>query len=147
MSSPTPSRTSGSFLSLLVLPQQVVFEDVRAGLLFVLTFSAQNTCGETRRLHIIPPRTPAFSLNYEPIGGLAPGLDVRAEVEFQLPDDDEVDDLSVPFAPEEVREYVDKFVIISGDDKVRIQLCTHLFRHIHSTIQNDFKENWRVHLT
>lgn len=95
-----------------------MFEDVRAGLLFVLTFSAQNTCGETRRLHIIPPRTPAFSLNYEPIGGLAPGLDVRAEVEFQLPDDDEVDDLGVPFAPGEVREYVDKFVIISGDDRV-----------------------------
>lgn len=99
--------------------EQVVFEDVRAGLLFVLTFSVQNTCGETRRLQVIPPRTPAFSLNYEPVGGLAPGLDVRAEVEFQLPDDDEVDDLDIPFSPEEVREYVDKFVIISGKDKVR----------------------------
>ena len=91
---------------------------MRAGLLFVLTFSVQNTCGETRRLHVIPPRTPVFSLNYEPIGGLAPGLDVRAEVEFQLPDDDEVDDLGIPFTPGEVREYVDKFVIISGEDKV-----------------------------
>ncbi|CAN0485646.1 unnamed protein product, partial [Ectocarpus sp. 12 AP-2014] len=58
-----------------VTPPEVVFEDVRAGLLFVLTFSVQNTCGETRRLHVIPPRTPAFSLNYEPVGGLAPGLD------------------------------------------------------------------------
>lgn len=85
----------------------------------MLTFSIQNTCGETRRLLIIPPRTPAFSLNYEPVGGLAPGLDVRAEVEFQLPDDDEVDDLGVPFAPGEIREYVDKFVIISGKEKVR----------------------------
>ena len=99
----------------------MVFEDVRAGLLFVLTFSVQNTCGETRRLLIIPPRTPAFSLNYEPIGGLAPGLDVRAEVEFQLPDGDEVDDLNIPFAPGEVREYVDKFVIVSGDEKVRVR--------------------------
>lgn len=86
----------------------------------MLTFSIQNTCGETRRLLIIPPRTPAFSLNYEPVGGLAPGLDVRAEVEFQLPDDDEVDDLGVPFAPGEIREYVDKFVIISGKEKVRV---------------------------
>lgn len=86
-----------------------------------MTFSVQNTCGETRRLHVIPPRTPVFSLNYEPIGGLAPGLDVRAEVEFQLPDDDEVDDLSTPFAPGEVREYVDKFVIVSGKDKVRLR--------------------------
>lgn len=87
----------------------------------MLTFSIQNTCGETRRLLIIPPRTPTFSLNYEPVGGLAPGLDVRAEVEFQLPDDDEVDNLGVPFAPGEIREYVDKFVVISGNDKVKDQ--------------------------
>ncbi|CAN0151786.1 unnamed protein product, partial [Hapterophycus canaliculatus] len=83
--SPTPRA--------LLTSKQVVFEDVRAGLLFVLTFSVQNTSGVTRRLQVVPPRTPAFSLNYEPIGGLAPGLDVHAEVEFQLPDEDEVDDL------------------------------------------------------
>ncbi|CAN0368027.1 unnamed protein product, partial [Scytosiphon promiscuus] len=63
------------------------------GLLFVLTFSVQNTSGATRRLQVIPPHTPAFSLNYEPVGGLAPGLDVHAEVEFQLPDEDEAGDL------------------------------------------------------
>lgn len=97
---------------------QVTFEDVRAGLLFVLTFSVQNTCGETRRIRVIPPQTPVFSLNYEPVGGLAPGLDVRAEVEFQLPEGDEADDLGNPFAPGEVQEYADKFVVISGKDKV-----------------------------
>eukprot|EP00903_Cladosiphon_okamuranus_P009303 g8875.t1 len=115
----TLSQTSRG---ITVTPPEVVFEDVRAGLLFVLTFSVQNTCGETRRLQVIPPRTPVFSLNYEPIGGLAPGLDVRAEVEFQLPDDDEVDDLGTTFAPGEVREYVDKFIIISGKDKVEVPL-------------------------
>lgn len=93
---------------------------MRAGLLFVLTFSVQNICGETRRIRVVPPRTPVFSLNYEPIGGLAPGLDVRAEVEFQLPVEDETDDLSSPFAAGEVCEYTDKFVVISGKDKVRI---------------------------
>lgn len=107
----------------------------------MLTFSVQNTCGETRRLHVIPPRTPVFSLNYEPIGGLAPGLDVRAEVEFQLPDDDEVDDLGTPFSPGEVREYVDKFVIISGEDKVgRGSTC------IRSTEEKTQKQRHTVNL-
>lgn len=71
-----------------------------------------------RRICVTPPRTPVFSLNYEPVGGLAPGLDLRAEVEFQLPDEDEVGDLGSPFAPGEVREYADKFVITSGEDQV-----------------------------
>lgn len=111
---PTPSENP-------LLPQrpQVFFEDVRAGLLFVLTFSVQNSSTEMRRISVTPPRTPVFSLNYEPVGGLAPGLDVRAEVEFQLPDEDEVEDLGNPFAPGEVREYADKFVITSGEDKVK----------------------------
>lgn len=86
----------------------------------MLTFSVQNTCTELRRISVTPPRTPVFSLNYEPVGGLAPGLDVRAEVEFQLPDEDEVDDLGSPFAPGEVREYADKFVITSGTYKVKM---------------------------
>lgn len=60
-----------------------------------------------------------FSLNYEPVGGLAPGLDVRAEVEFQLPVADEADDLGRPFALEEIREYADKFTVVSGKDRVR----------------------------
>lgn len=108
---------------------QVFFEDVRAGLLFVLTFSVQNTCTEMRRISVTPPRTPVFSLNYEPVGGLAPGLDVRAEVEFQLPDEDEVDDLGSPFALGEVREYADKFVITSGEDKVSLLLCHPLYQY------------------
>ena len=102
-----------------LLPRQVIFEDVRAGLLFVMTFSVQNTSGETRRIRVIPPRTPAFSLNYEPVRGLAPGLDVRAEVEFQLPAYDEACDLGSPFGPEEIQEYVDKFSVVSG----KYQVC------------------------
>lgn len=92
---------------------------MRAGLLFVLTFSVQNTSGETRRILFVPPSTPVFSLNYEPVGGLAPGLDARAEVEFQLPVTDEADDLGSPFALEEIQEYADKFTVISGKDRVR----------------------------
>lgn len=95
-----------------------MFEDVRVGLLFVLTFAVQNTSGETRRITVIPPRTPVFSINYEPIGGLAPGLDIRAEVEFQLPQEDETEDLANPFQSGEVGEYTDTFMIISGKDKV-----------------------------
>lgn len=71
-----------------------------------------------RRIRIIPPRTAVFCLNYEPVGSLAPGLSVLAEVEFQLPEEDEVDDLGRPFGLEEVHEYVDKFVVISGEDQV-----------------------------
>lgn len=95
----------------------MVFEDVRAGLLFVLTFAVQNTSGESRRIKVVPPRTPVFSVNYEPVGGLAPGLDVRAEVEFQLPAEDETEDLGSPFQFSEVSQYTDKFVVISGKDK------------------------------
>lgn len=79
----------------------------------------QNVSGETRRIRLVPPRTPVFSLNYEPVGGLAPGLDVRAEVEFQMPTEDETEDLGNPFRAGEVGEYIDKFIVLSGKDKVR----------------------------
>ncbi|CAM9727980.1 unnamed protein product, partial [Discosporangium mesarthrocarpum] len=101
---------------------QVEFEDVRPGLLFVLTFSVQNKSAETRRIRLVPPSTPMFSLNYEPASGIAPGLDVRAEVEFQLPEGHDTADLDGAFAEGEVREYRDRFLVISGKDTVEVPL-------------------------
>jgi hypothetical protein len=103
MQSPTrtPSKTKGaSFLSqsnpcfsmskmdlgdLVVEPGEVRFESVEPGVLYVMTFSVRNNTKVAQRIRIQPPSSGYFALNYVPTGIVAPGLDIRAEIECQLP--------------------------------------------------------------
>ena len=71
---------------LLVQPSEVVFSGVRPGLLYVLQLKITNKGTSMCRVRIKPLVSPNFRLNYTPTGSLAPGLDVTAEVEFQLPE-------------------------------------------------------------
>ncbi|KAG5188263.1 hypothetical protein JKP88DRAFT_287583 [Tribonema minus] len=71
---------------------------------------------EVKRVRIVPPASKLFSVKYEPGQGLAPGLDVKAQVTFQLPgtDGDAGEDDSgelAPLAKGDVVEYRDKLII------------------------------------
>lgn len=70
-----------------VFPQNITFEGVKRGLLYSLTFSVQNKSKLTKRVRIIPPSTPNFDLIYTPVAGIASGMSVMGEIEFQLPSD------------------------------------------------------------
>ncbi len=50
-----------------------------------MTFSVRNNSLTSQRIRISAPNTKYFALNYVPSGVVAPGLDVRAEIECQLP--------------------------------------------------------------
>jgi hypothetical protein len=71
----------------MVCPPNINFEGVKPNLLYALTFSVQNSSNAAKRIRIIPPTTPNFSLVYKPVSSIASGLDIRGEIEFQLPND------------------------------------------------------------
>ena len=66
-----------------VFPPVVEFHGVEVGTLYVITITIQNTSNTVRRVRFIPPKT-QFTLRNEPKGGLAPGLDVSADIDFLL---------------------------------------------------------------
>eukprot|EP01032_Pedospumella_encystans_P007939 gene7939-9469_t len=72
---------------LIVEPGEIRFESVEAGVLYIMTFSIRNNTKVAQRIRIQPPHTGYFALNYIPSGSVAPGLDIRAEIECQLPTD------------------------------------------------------------
>jgi hypothetical protein len=72
---------------LQVDPKEVRFESVEAGVLYIMTFSVRNNTKVAQRIRIQPPHSGYFALNYIPSGSVAPGLDIRAEIECQLPTD------------------------------------------------------------
>mmetsp|Transcript_101940 Transcript_101940/g.199920 ORF Transcript_101940/g.199920 Transcript_101940/m.199920 type:complete len:425 (+) Transcript_101940:52-1326(+) len=72
---------------LQVDPKEIRFESVDAGVLYIMTFSVRNNTKVAQRIRIQPPHSGYFALNYIPSGAVAPGLDIRAEIECQLPTD------------------------------------------------------------
>ena len=93
-----------------VFPPVVEFHGVEVGTLYVITITIQNTSNTVRRVRFIPPKTRAFTLRNEPKGGLAPGLDVSADIEF--------------FAETE-QDFHDKLTVVSG--KYRLEIPLHAF--------------------
>lgn len=71
---------------LLVDPGELVFENAVPGTVFVMTFSIRNMTKTGQRIRLSPPKTNVFALNYIPASSVAPGLDVRAEVQCCLPE-------------------------------------------------------------
>lgn len=72
---------------LVVDPKGVRFDSIKPGMLYAMTFSLRNATRSAYRIRIQPPKSPYFALNYIPSGSVAPGLDIRAEIECQLPID------------------------------------------------------------
>ena len=71
---------------LTVTPSAISFEGIQPGVLYVMTFAVRNNTLQSNRIRITVPKTKYFALNYVPCGSVAPGLDLRAEIECQLPE-------------------------------------------------------------
>ena len=93
--------------ALRCFPSVVEFQGIEEGTLYVLTLSIQNVAAGVRRIRFIPPTSGAFTLNHCPSVAVASGLEVRAEIEFQA---------------QELRDYSDKLVVISDDDRLEVPL-------------------------
>ena len=107
---PTAGSDEGD-MPLRVTPSNLRFEALEPGVLYVMTFSIKNATKFAERVRISTPNSSYFALNYIPAGPLAPGLDLRAEIECQLPED-----------REEVSVFTDKIVVSMGAHKVEVPL-------------------------
>ena len=65
-------------------PPVVCFEGVEEGVRYVMNISVCNKTNCAHRIRFLPPSSGSFAVNYIPSGAVAPGLDVRAEVECQV---------------------------------------------------------------
>jgi len=89
---PDMDKTAGeTTVPLRVDPDNIRFESIRPGVLYVMTFSVRNNTLSAQRVRIQGPKSNFFALNYVPSGVVAPGLDVRAEIECQLPENSMLD--------------------------------------------------------
>lgn len=70
---------------IVVDPVSIKFDSVQPGVLYVMTFSVRNVTKVAQRIRISPPKCGYFALNYIPAGPIAAGLDIRAEIECQIP--------------------------------------------------------------
>jgi len=73
--------------ALAIEPNEIRFESITPGILYIMTFSVRNNSTDTQRIRLSAPHSGFFALNYIPSGTVAPGLDIRAEIECQLPVD------------------------------------------------------------
>ncbi len=91
-------------------PSSIDFGSIEPGSLYVVTFSVRNVGKVAQRIRLQAPKSSIFALNYVPTGVIAPGLDLRAEVECLI--------------PKELHEHVfsDKVVAFMGDEKVEIPI-------------------------
>ena len=67
-------------------PPEIKFMSVNPGILYVMTFSVRNMTKVAQRIRIQAPKSACFSVNYIPSGPVAPGIDIRAEIECQVPE-------------------------------------------------------------
>ncbi|GBG28496.1 Cilia- and flagella-associated protein 65 [Hondaea fermentalgiana] len=95
---------------LRVFPPRVCFEDVQPNVLYVLTLLLQNGASKAERIRFRHPKSNYFTLNYTATGAVAPGLEVRAEVEFCIPDG--LDD----------KEFHDELVVMCAGHETAIPL-------------------------
>jgi len=93
-----------------VFPPVVEFQGIEPGVLYVLTISIQNVSSRVRRIRIKPPKTENFVLNHIPTGNVAAGMDIKAEIEFQM----SADSTSA--------EYYDSITITSEKDVIELPL-------------------------
>ena len=107
---PLEEETTAIGDGLRVFPPSVQFDDVEVGVLYVMTLIVQNTHNASQRIRFIPPQSEAFSLSYIGSEIVAPGLEVRAEIEFQ---------------GGECPDYRDKLVVMAGTCRLEIPLRAH----------------------
>lgn len=91
-------------------PGVIDFDSITPGVLYVMTFSVRNSSSQGQRIRIKAPSSMYFALNYTPTGVIAPGIELRAEIECQYPE-----------GSKEGR-YTDKIVITMGEHKLEVPL-------------------------
>lgn len=100
------SRAAGDNV-LRVYPRSVEFHGVQVGPIYVLQLIIQNADTVARRVRVAPTQSKAFRVHMIPQGAIAPGLDVKVDVEFHADED---------------RDYHDKLYISSGKNVVEVPL-------------------------
>ena len=103
-----------------VYPPSVEFHGVEAGTLYCIVICIQNASQISRRVRVIPPSNPAFRVKFNPSTAVAPGIDVRAEVEFLAETEvDHADVLTV------VASFIDDLhvILLVSRDWRRAALC------------------------
>lgn len=96
--------------ALVIEPHEIRFESINPGTLYIMTFSVRNNSTDTQRIRLSAPHTGFFALNYIPSGTVAPGLDIRAEIECQLP----LDSKEIVFT--------DKVIATMGSSRVELPI-------------------------
>lgn len=90
-----------------VYPPAVEFRGVEPGTLYCIVICIQNASQFSRRIRLEQPANASFRVNFSPGGRVAPGIDVRAEVEFKA---------------DAARDQSDTLVIMSEGDRVEVPL-------------------------
>ena len=80
------------FIPFAVYPERVEFQQISTRKLYIMNISVQNTTSVAQTIRISPPTSPFFAVNYDPLKVCAPGMSFDAEIEFQLPDDQNFQD-------------------------------------------------------
>ncbi len=93
-----------------VEPGVINFDSISPGILYVMTFSVRNSSFTGQRIRIKAPASMYFALNYTPTGIIAPGIELRAEIECQIPDSNKES------------RFMDKIVISMGEHKLEVPL-------------------------
>lgn len=77
-----------------------------------MTFSVRNNCSTAQRIRVLPPKRSMFSCNFVPSGAIASGLDIRIEVEFQIP----------THHPETESVFEDFIVVAMGSHRIQVPI-------------------------
>lgn len=97
---------------IIVEPKAIIFDSISPGKLYLMTVSITNASSTAQRIRIRPPSSDYFALNYIPSRSIAPGLDIRAEIECQLPAD----------AMDPAIGYQDKLIVSMGHETLEIPI-------------------------
>lgn len=79
-SSAVPAKSVNGWLS--VFPATVEFNGIAAGSVYALNIRIMNTSKSSLRVRVQPPKQPSFRVNFPKGTGVAPGLELLAEVQF-----------------------------------------------------------------
>jgi hypothetical protein len=92
-------------------PPVVEFQGVKKGVVYILNLSVQNVSKSVKRIRLTPPSGSQFKVHHIPQGSIAPGLEIKVEVEFTMNED--------------VDQH-DKVIFSSGADKLEVSLHAYI---------------------
>lgn len=117
LGSTTSTKTLSNSSGLFIYPPQVEFEGVDYDFSYLMNISIRNTSTVMKRIRISSTNTSYFRMRYDPAPALAPGLDMKAEIEFVIPSD--ADNSS---ENEEQLIYEDFIYVMTDEERIRIPL-------------------------